>query len=74
MYTVINRMRTIACKTTASAVTTTISASTHAGLRPNPCRYAIALAALHPISTANSSHPIAGWSNFGLTAIWKYSA
>src|SRR6476469_5879253 len=52
-----------------SAVTTTISASTHAGLRPNPCRYATAQAALQPISTANSSHPIVGRSRSWLIAI-----
>jgi len=44
------------------------------GLRPNPCRYAIAHAALDPISTANSSHPTAGWSSSPLIAIWKPSA
>jgi len=37
-------------------------ASTQTGRRPNPLRYAIAQAILHPISTANSSHPMAGWS------------
>src|SRR6478736_6567845 len=52
-----------------SEVTTTSSASTHAGLRPNPFRYATAQAALQPISTANSSHPIAGWSSSWLIAI-----
>src|SRR6476620_5667541 len=52
-----------------SAVTTTSSASTHAGLRPNPFRYATAQAALQPISTANNSDPIAGWSRSGLMAI-----
>src|SRR2546429_8736982 len=57
-----------------SAITTTTSATTHAGLRPNPCRYATAQAALHPINTANSSHPTAGWSSSALIAIWKPSA
>src|SRR5215831_9754924 len=56
------------------ADTTTISATTHAGVRPNPCRYATAQAALQPISTANSSQPTAGWSSAGLIAIWKPSA
>src|SRR6476619_2533316 len=51
-----------------SAVTTAISASTHAGLRPKPCRYATAHAALHPTSTADSSHAIAGCSRSGLIA------
>src|SRR6187200_1341286 len=56
-----------------SAVTTAISVNTHAGLRPNPCRYAAAQAALQPIRTANSRHPTAGWSSSGLMAIWKPS-
>src|SRR3979411_3307450 len=43
-----------------SATTTAISASTHAGLRPKRCREARAQAALHPISTADNSHPAEG--------------
>src|SRR5205085_6803180 len=57
-----------------SAITTTISANTHAALRPNPCRYATAQAELHPISTVNNSHPAAGWSSSELIATWKPSA
>jgi hypothetical protein len=57
-----------------SSTTTTSSAITHAGLRPNPRRYAIAQAALQPISTPNSTQPNTGRRSSGLIAIWKPAA
>jgi hypothetical protein len=57
-----------------NATTTAISASTQAGRRPKPCKYATAHATLHAISTANSSQPIIGRSSSSLMVTLKPSA
>ncbi|CNI86158.1 Uncharacterised protein [Mycobacterium tuberculosis] len=57
-----------------SSTTTMISAITHAGRRPNPRKYATAHAALHAISTPNSTHAVMGCRKSELIAVWKPSA